>query len=72
MTVTGKTLAENVEDAPDLDFGAQDVVMPLDKPIKPVGHLTILKGNLAPGTAVAKITGKEGTRFQGVAKVFDE
>lgn len=71
MTVTGKTLAQNVEDAPDLDFETQDVIMPLEKPVKKTGHLTILKGNLAPGTAVAKITGKEGVKFEGIAKVFD-
>ena len=72
MTVTGKTLAENVADAPDLDFGAQDVVRPLGAPLKPTGHLTILRGNLAPETAVAKISGKEGLRFEGAAKCFDD
>ncbi|KAI0072437.1 dihydroxy-acid and 6-phosphogluconate dehydratase [Panus rudis PR-1116 ss-1] len=71
MTVTGKTLAENYEDVPELDFEKQDVVKKLEAPIKPTGHLTILRGNLAPGTAVAKLTGKEGARFEGVAKVFD-
>jgi dihydroxy-acid dehydratase len=70
-TVTGKTLAENVAPFPSL---AQDQTMitPLDKPIKPTGHLCVLRGNLAPGGAVAKITGKEGVRFTGVAKVFDK
>ncbi|KAG6813363.1 hypothetical protein H0H92_011629 [Tricholoma furcatifolium] len=64
LTVTGKTLAENLEDVPDLEFDQQDVLRPLNKPIKPIGHLTILRGNLAPGTAVAKLTGKEGSRFE--------
>ncbi|KAJ8489470.1 hypothetical protein ONZ51_g2889 [Trametes cubensis] len=71
LTVTGKTLAENLEDVPELEFAAQDVVRPLSNPIKQTGHLTILRGNLAPDTAVAKITGKEGLRFEGVAKCFD-
>lgn len=64
LTVTGKTLAENLEEVPDLDFTKQDVLFPLERPIKPIGHLTILRGNLAPGTAVAKLTGKEGSRFE--------
>lgn len=71
MTVTGKTLAENLVDVPELDFDKQDVIRKVDDPIKPSGHLTILKGSLAPGTAVAKLTGKEGLRFEGVAKCFD-
>ncbi|KAG5720083.1 Dihydroxy-acid dehydratase, partial [Termitomyces sp. T112] len=71
LTVTGKTLSGNLEDVPDLEFTKQDVLLPLEKPIKPIGHLTILRGNLAPGTAVAKLTGKEGSRFEGVAKCFD-
>jgi dihydroxy-acid dehydratase len=71
MTVTGKTLAENLVDVPELDFDSQDIIKKLDNPIKPSGHLTILKGSLAPGTAVAKLTGKEGLRFEGVAKCFD-
>lgn len=71
MTVTGKTLAENLVDVPELDFDNQDIIKRLDNPIKPSGHLTILKGSLAPGTAVAKLTGKEGLRFEGVAKCFD-
>ncbi|KAI0930192.1 hypothetical protein AcV5_006973 [Taiwanofungus camphoratus] len=71
MTVTGKTLAENLEDVPELDMTTQDVVKPLSNPIKKTGHITILRGNLAPGTAVAKLTGKEGSRFEGVAKCFD-
>ncbi|CAL1707183.1 unnamed protein product [Somion occarium] len=71
LTVTGKTLAENYEDVPELDFDKQDVVKRIETPIKKTGHLTILRGNLAPGTAVAKLTGKEGGRFEGTAKVFD-
>ncbi|KIK44856.1 hypothetical protein CY34DRAFT_802200 [Suillus luteus UH-Slu-Lm8-n1] len=71
MTVTGKTLAENLVDVPELDFDNQDIIKRLDNPIKPSGHLTILKGSLAPGTAVAKLTGKEGLRFEGAAKCFD-
>ncbi|KNZ77102.1 Dihydroxy-acid dehydratase [Termitomyces sp. J132] len=64
LTVTGKTLSGNLEDVPDLEFAKQDVLLPLEKPIKPIGHLTVLRGNLAPGTAVAKLTGKEGSRFE--------
>jgi len=64
MTVTGKTLAENLGDVPDIDFDNQDVIKTLENPIKRTGHLTILKGSLAPGTAVAKLTGKEGLRFE--------
>jgi len=71
LTVTGKTMAENLEDVPELDIANQDVVKPLNNPIKPTGHITILRGNLAPGTAVAKLTGKEGLRFEGIAKCFD-
>ncbi len=70
LTVTGKTLAENLADAPDLAPG-QRVIRPLDDPIKPTGHLQILYGNLAPEGAVAKITGKEGTRFTGTAICYD-
>ena len=70
MTVTGKTLAENIADLPDLKAD-QTIVQPLDKPIKQTGHLQILKGNLAPEGAVAKITGKEGMCFTGTANVFD-
>ncbi|SGY15377.1 BQ5605_C013g07351 [Microbotryum silenes-dioicae] len=72
MTVTGMTLAQNVEDAEDLDFEKQDVVRPLSKPVKEKGHLVILKGNLAPNSAVSKITGKEGLRFRGPAICFDD
>jgi dihydroxy-acid dehydratase len=71
LTVTGKTVAENLADVAELDFNAQQIVMPLEKPIKATGHLQILYGNLAEGGSVAKITGKEGERFEGPARVFD-
>ncbi|MDG1333782.1 MAG: dihydroxy-acid dehydratase [Crocinitomicaceae bacterium] len=70
LTVTGKTLAENLENVQSLTEG-QDVIKSVDDPIKPTGHLRILKGNLSPTGAVAKITGKEGLQFTGVARVFD-
>jgi len=70
MTVTGRTLEDNLTFLPGLAEG-QDVVKPLDAPIQARGHLRVLRGNLAPEGAVAKITGKEGTRFSGPAKVFD-
>ena len=70
MTVTGKTVAENLADLPGLNEG-QEVLRPLAKPFKSSGHIRILKGNLAPGGAVAKITGKEGEQFSGPARVFD-
>jgi dihydroxy-acid dehydratase len=70
LTVTGKTIAENLANLPGLAAG-QDLIHPLEDPIKKTGHIQILKGNLAPGGAVAKITGKEGERFAGPAKVFD-
>ncbi|MEL7119099.1 MAG: dihydroxy-acid dehydratase [Bacteroidota bacterium] len=70
MTVTGKTLAENLAEARPLDAD-QKIIMPFDQPIKATGHLQILYGNLAPEGAVAKITGKEGTHFEGKARVFD-
>jgi dihydroxy-acid dehydratase len=71
MTVTGKTIAENVKEARDLDFTKQDLIRPLSNPIKKTGHLQILKGNLAELCGVAKITGKEGEEFRGPARVFD-
>lgn len=71
LTVTGKTLAENVEKALDLDFDSQDIMRPLKNPIKATGHLQILYGNLAQGGSVAKISGKEGEFFKGTARVFD-
>ncbi|MEX2481114.1 MAG: dihydroxy-acid dehydratase [Gammaproteobacteria bacterium] len=70
MTVTGKTLAENLAELPGL-AADQKVIRPLSNPIKASGHIQILKGNLAPGGAVAKITGKEGLRFSGPARVYD-
>ncbi len=70
ITVTGKTLEENVNGLPPLSQG-QEIVRPLSNPLKATGHIRILKGNLAPEGAVAKITGKEGLRFSGPAKVFD-
>ncbi len=70
MTVTGKTLAENVADLPGLAEG-QRIVQPLSAPIKDSGHIRILRGSLAPGGAVAKITGKEGLAFDGPAQCFD-
>ena len=70
LTVTGKTIAENLADVAPVG-PEQDVIMPLDKPIKETGHIRILKGSLAPGGAVAKITGKEGLQFKGPARVFD-
>jgi dihydroxy-acid dehydratase len=70
MTVTGRTVAENLADLPGLAEG-QEIIYPLDRPIKASGHIQILKGNLAPGGAVAKITGKEGLAFSGPANVFD-
>lgn len=71
ITVTGKTVAENLADAPDLDFDKQKIIMPLESPLKATGHLQILYGNLAEGGSVAKISGKEGERFEGTARVFD-
>ena len=70
ITVTGKTLAENLAGSPGLAAG-QKIIQPVERPIKPTGHITILHGNLAPDSAVAKITGKEGARFRGPARVFD-
>ncbi|MCF1192382.1 dihydroxy-acid dehydratase [Mangrovimonas sp. AS39] len=70
LTVTGKTLAENLETAPDLEEG-QEVIKSVNQPIKDSGHIRILFGNLATEGAVAKITGKEGLSFKGVANVFD-
>ena len=70
MTVTGQTVAENLKDLPGLKAG-QDVILPLEKPIKDSGHIRILKGTFAPGGSVAKITGKEGLKFSGPARVYD-
>ena len=70
MTVTGKTVRENLKDLPGLQAG-QQIVRPPSNPIKKTGHIQVLKGNLAPEGSVAKITGKEGLRFSGPAKVYD-
>jgi dihydroxy-acid dehydratase len=70
LTVTGKTIAENLENVPDLDFEKQNIIHSLENPIKKTGHLQILYGNLAKGGSVAKITGKEGEKFTGPARVF--
>jgi dihydroxy-acid dehydratase len=71
ITVTGKTVKENLESIPDLDFTKQDIILPFEKAIKATGHLQILYGNLAAKGSVAKITGKEGDRFKGPARVFN-
>ena len=70
LTITGKTLAENLEDVPEMKAD-QDVIKPMENPIKPTGHLRMLYGNIAPKGSVAKITGKEGLIFVGKAKVFE-
>jgi len=70
LTVTGKTLAENLGEVDSLKEG-QEIIKPIDAPIKETGHIRILKGNLAEEGSVAKITGKEGLQFSGSAKVFD-
>ncbi|KAL2219682.1 putative dihydroxy acid dehydratase Ilv3 [Thermoascus aurantiacus ATCC 26904] len=70
ITVTGETLAKNLEKAPDFPAD-QKIIRPLSNPIKKTGHIQILRGSLAPGGSVGKITGKEGTRFTGKARVFD-
>ncbi len=70
LTVTGRTLAQNLADVADL-APDQEIIRPLENPVKTTGHLQIMRGNLAPDGAVAKITGKEGTRFTGTANVFD-
>jgi len=69
LTVTGQTLAENLANVPDYPAG-QDVIRPFDQPIKKDSHLVVLRGNLSPNGAVAKITGKEGLRFEGTARVY--
>jgi len=70
LTVTGKTMSDNLSNLPGLKAG-QEIVRPLSNPLKQTSHLQILRGNLAPEGAVAKITGKEGLRFSGPARVFD-
>lgn len=71
LTVTTKTVAENLKNIPSLDFEKQDVIRPFENPIKKTGHLQILYGNLATKGSVAKITGKEGEKFKGTARVFN-
>jgi dihydroxy-acid dehydratase len=71
MTVTGKTIAENLKGIESINFQKQDIIYPLEKPIKATGHLQILYGNLAEKGSVAKISGKEGEKFEGPARVFD-
>lgn len=71
ITVTGKTIAENLAIVPSINFDTQDLILPLEKPIKKTGHIQILYGNLAEKGSVAKITGKEGERFKGTARVFN-
>lgn len=71
LTVTGNTVAENLAAVPDLNFDTQKIIYPLEQPIKKTGHLQILYGNLAEKGSVAKISGKEGERFAGPARVFD-
>ncbi len=71
LTVTGQTIAENLESVADLDFDTQRIILPLESPVKSTGHLQILYGNLAELGSVAKISGKEGERFVGPARVFD-
>jgi len=71
LTVTGKTVTENLADAQSLDFEKQKIIMPLEQPLKVTGHLQILYGNLAEKGSVAKISGKEGEKFEGTARVFD-
>jgi dihydroxy-acid dehydratase len=71
LTVTGKTIAENLASVPDLDFDQQKIIYPKENPIKATGHLQIMYGNLATGGSVAKISGKEGDMFEGPARVFD-
>jgi dihydroxy-acid dehydratase len=72
MTITGKTIAENLQDIPDAPRADQDVIRPIDKPMYAEGHLAILKGNLSPEGAVAKITGLKNPVMTGPARVFDD
>jgi dihydroxy-acid dehydratase len=72
ITCTGKTIAENLADVPDLDFDKQKIILPIESPIKQTGHIQILYGNLSETGSVAKITGKEGLKFEGPAKVCDK
>lgn len=72
LTITGKTIAENLAEVPDLDFEAQNIIRPIENPIKSTGHIQIMYGNMAEKGGVAKITGKEGLIFEGPAKVCDK
>ena len=72
MTITGKTIAENLADVPDAPRADQDVIRPIDKPMYAEGHLAILKGNLSPEGCVAKITGLKNPVITGPARVFDD
>ncbi|MDP5122180.1 MAG: dihydroxy-acid dehydratase, partial [Spirosomaceae bacterium] len=72
ITCTGKTIAENLAEVPDLDFDAQKIILPIEAPIKKTGHIQIMYGNLSETGGVAKITGKEGLIFEGPAKVCDK
>ncbi len=71
ITVTGKTIAENLETVPDIEFDNQKIIFPLEQPIKATGHLQMLYGNVALEGSVAKISGKEGERFRGTARTFN-
>ena len=71
LTVTGKTVAENLANVPEIDFELQKIILPIEQPIKATGHLQILYGNIAEGGSVAKISGKEGEKFVGPARVFN-
>jgi dihydroxy-acid dehydratase len=71
MTVTGKTVAENLKEIPAIEFEKQKIILPIEQPIKATGHLQILYGNIAEGGSVAKISGKEGEKFVGAARVFN-
>jgi dihydroxy-acid dehydratase len=71
LTVTGKTVAENLEQVVDINFETQKIIYPIEQPLKATGHLQILYGNLASGGSVAKISGKEGEKFVGPARVFN-
>lgn len=71
LTVTGKTVNENLKNIPGINFEKQDIIHSLEKPIKKTGHIQVLYGNLAEKGSVAKITGKEGEKFKGTAKVFN-
>ncbi len=71
MTVTGKTITENLKNVKEIDFEDQNIIRPINKPLKETGHIQILYGNIAEKGSVAKITGKEGEKFNGPAKVFN-